>query len=153
MTKYIDKELSLSLLGELIDVINDLAQREYTIKDDEPCAYSEFKLGELKHPWVYYLPVEELPLFQRAKRCLSRKDIIYVGDLIQFTEMDLLKIPNFGRVGIGQVKSILGLINLELSSETVPFSPIVTNGISADLKAYIIKKFKKTTRGALIIND
>ena len=43
-------------------------------------------------------------------------DIKYIEDLVQKTEVDLLRIPNFGRKSLNEVKEVLGMLGLELGT-------------------------------------
>jgi DNA-directed RNA polymerase alpha subunit len=59
--------------------------------------------------------VSELPLTVRTARCLEAEEIVHLGDLIQKSETDLLRIPNFGRKCLNEVKEVLELMELGLN--------------------------------------
>jgi DNA-directed RNA polymerase subunit alpha len=61
-----------------------------------------------------YRPVEGLPISVRAFNGLQNADIKYVGELVQRTEQDMLKIKNFGRKSLNEIKEILTDMGLSL---------------------------------------
>jgi len=56
---------------------------------------------------VLLRPVDELELTVRSANCLKAENIFYIGDLIQRTEMELLKTPNLGKKSLTEIKDIL----------------------------------------------
>jgi predicted DNA-binding transcriptional regulator AlpA len=60
---------------------------------------------------------DELDLSVRASNALRNENIIVVGDLVERTQKDLLKIPNFGRVSLGEVESALAKLHLHLGMQ------------------------------------
>jgi DNA-directed RNA polymerase subunit alpha len=67
--------------------------------------------------------VEELELSVRAANCLKNDNIVYIGDLVQKTETDLLRTPNFGRKSLNEIKETLGDLGLELNMEIDEWPP------------------------------
>jgi hypothetical protein len=61
-----------------------------------------------------FLKIEDLELSVRSKNCLRSCHIVYVGDLLQRTDNDLLSIRNFGRTCLREVKRLLRTFDLEL---------------------------------------
>jgi DNA-directed RNA polymerase subunit alpha len=61
-----------------------------------------------------FRPVEGLPISVRAFNGLQNADIKYVGELVQRTEQDMLKIKNFGRKSLNEIKEILADMGLSL---------------------------------------
>jgi len=59
-------------------------------------------------------PVDDLELTPRSSNCLKAQSIHYIGDLIQYTENDLLRTPNLGRKSLNEIKQILAEHNLSL---------------------------------------
>ena len=51
--------------------------------------------------------VEELELSVRSMNCLKNDNIIYIGDLVQKTEPEMLRTPNFGRKSLNEIKEVL----------------------------------------------
>jgi DNA-directed RNA polymerase subunit alpha len=61
-----------------------------------------------------YRPVEGLPISVRAFNGLQNTDIKYIGELVQRTEQDMLKIKNFGRKSLNEIKEVLTDMGLSL---------------------------------------
>lgn len=58
--------------------------------------------------------VDELELSVRSANCLKNDDIVYIGDLVQKTEAEMLKTPNFGRKSLNEIKEVLDEMELNL---------------------------------------
>ena len=56
---------------------------------------------------LYNKKIEELELSVRSINCLKNDNIIYIGDLVQKTEAEMLRIPNFGRKSLIELREIL----------------------------------------------
>ena len=67
--------------------------------------------------------VEELELSVRSANCLKNDEIIYIGDLVQKTESEMLRTPNFGRKSLNEIKEILTTMNLELGMKIEGWPP------------------------------
>ena len=67
--------------------------------------------------------VEELELSVRSANCLKNDEIIYIGDLVQKTESEMLRTPNFGRKSLNEIKEILSTMNLELGMKIEGWPP------------------------------
>ncbi len=63
---------------------------------------------------VLLRPVDDLELTVRSANCLKAEDIYYIGDLIQRTEVELLKTPNLGKKSLTEIKDILATRGLSL---------------------------------------
>lgn len=59
-------------------------------------------------------PVDDLELTVRSANCLKTESIFYIGDLVQRSEMDLLKTPNLGRKSLNEIKAVLADRGLSL---------------------------------------
>lgn len=68
--------------------------------------------NELKFNKNLLKKVDELELSVRSANCLKNENIFYIGDLIQRTEADMLKTPNFGRKSLNEIKEILSQMDL-----------------------------------------
>ena len=58
--------------------------------------------------------VDDLELTVRSANCLKAEDIFYIGDLVQKTEVELLKTPNLGRKSLTEIKDVLASHDLSL---------------------------------------
>lgn len=69
------------------------------------------------------LPIEELELSGRAYNCLKSANINYVGQLVQRTESELLKIRSFGKKSLDEIVEKLSKLNLRLGMSDIKWSP------------------------------
>jgi DNA-directed RNA polymerase subunit alpha len=67
--------------------------------------------------------VEELELSVRSANCLKNDNIIYIGDLVQKTEAEMLRTPNFGRKSLNEIKEVLAQMGLHLGMEITDWPP------------------------------
>jgi len=67
--------------------------------------------------------VDELELSVRSANCLKNDNIIYIGDLVQKTEADMLRTPNFGRKSLNEIKEVLASMGLHLGMEIAAWPP------------------------------
>jgi DNA-directed RNA polymerase subunit alpha len=58
--------------------------------------------------------IDELSLSARSRNAFTNDNMICVRDLVQMTEVELLRMPNFGRVSLAEIKAILGQMDLHL---------------------------------------
>ena len=67
--------------------------------------------------------VDELELSVRSMNCLKNDNIIYIGDLVQKTEGEMLRTPNFGRKSLNEIKEVLSSMSLFLGMEVPNWPP------------------------------
>ncbi|HYA81030.1 MAG TPA: DNA-directed RNA polymerase subunit alpha [Methylocystis sp.] len=67
--------------------------------------------------------VEELELSVRSANCLKNDNIVYIGDLIQKSEAEMLRTPNFGRKSLNEIKEVLAQMGLHLGMEVPGWPP------------------------------
>ncbi|MEM1267294.1 MAG: DNA-directed RNA polymerase subunit alpha [Pseudomonadota bacterium] len=67
--------------------------------------------------------VDELELSVRSANCLKNDNIVYIGDLIQKTEAEMLRTPNFGRKSLNEIKEVLAGMSLHLGMDIVDWPP------------------------------
>jgi len=78
---------------------------------------------EEKFDPVLLRPVDDLELTVRSANCLKAENIFYIGDLIQRTEVELLKTPNLGKKSLTEIKDILALKGLSLGMKLEKWPP------------------------------
>ena len=67
--------------------------------------------------------VDELELSVRSANCLKNDNIVYIGDLIQKSEAEMLRTPNFGRKSLNEIKEVLAQMGLHLGMEVPNWPP------------------------------
>ncbi|MBY8978228.1 DNA-directed RNA polymerase subunit alpha [Rhodobacteraceae bacterium NNCM2] len=67
--------------------------------------------------------VDELELSVRSANCLKNDNIVYIGDLIQKTEAEMLRTPNFGRKSLNEIKEVLTVMGLHLGMDIPDWPP------------------------------
>lgn len=101
-----------------------------------------FPLEELldKYKDILLVPVDEVAFTIRTSNCLATENIKYIGDLVQRTETELRKIPNFGKKSLDEVKEVLASYNLSLGMEVAEWPPVgmeltyMTNEVAQSVK-------------------
>ena len=91
---------------------------------DEPEAASrEDEEDDLEFNPLLLKKVDELELSVRSANCLKNDNIVYIGDLIQKTEAEMLRTPNFGRKSLNEIKEVLTVMGLHLGMDVVDWPP------------------------------
>ncbi len=67
--------------------------------------------------------VDELELSVRSANCLKNDNIVYIGDLVQKSEAEMLRTPNFGRKSLNEIKEVLSQMGLHLGMEITNWPP------------------------------
>ncbi len=67
--------------------------------------------------------VDELELSVRSANCLKNDNIVYIGDLIQKSEAEMLRTPNFGRKSLNEIKEVLAQMGLHLGMDVASWPP------------------------------
>lgn len=104
---------SATILGEQLGVFVDLKA------DQKP----EEKKKEAGLDPALMRPVDELELTVRSANCLKAENIYYIGDLVQRTEMELLKTPNLGKKSLTEIKEVLATRGLSLGMRLEGWPP------------------------------
>jgi DNA-directed RNA polymerase subunit alpha len=82
--------------------------------------------------------IDELELSVRSANCLKNDNIIYIGDLVQKTEDEILRTPNFGRKSLDEIKEVLVQMGLHLGMEVPGWPPENIDDLS--------KRFEETSQ-------
>ncbi len=99
-------------------------QLQLFINFDEPSLKSEEdRHAELPFNKHLLRKVDELELSVRSANCLKNDNIIYIGDLVQKTEQEMLRTPNFGRKSLNEIKEVLSQMGLYLGIEIADWPP------------------------------
>ncbi len=94
------------------------------INFDEPEAQKEKdEAEELPFNRNLLKKVEELELSVRSANCLKNDNIVYIGDLVQKSEGDMLRTPNFGRKSLNEIKEVLTIMGLHLGMQVEGWPP------------------------------
>ncbi|MBT5558771.1 MAG: DNA-directed RNA polymerase subunit alpha [Proteobacteria bacterium] len=89
---------------------------------EETEAEEEEDLGPEIDP-VLLRPVDELELTVRSANCLKAESIYYIGDLVQRSEVELLKTPNLGKKSLTEIKDVLAQRGLSLGMQLEKWPP------------------------------
>ena len=94
------------------------------INFDEPEIQQEPSTKEIL-PFNHNLlkKVEELELSVRSANCLKNDNIVYIGDLVQKSESEMLRTPNFGRKSLNEIKEVLQQMDLGLGISVADWPP------------------------------
>ena len=125
LTLNVETDGSLSpedAIAEAARILQD--QLRTFINFDEP--QDEVKadeVDELEFNPLLLKKVDELELSVRSANCLKNDNIVYIGDLIQKTEAEMLRTPNFGRKSLNEIKEVLTGMQLHLGMDIVDWPP------------------------------
>ncbi len=99
-------------------------QLQLFINFEEPqTAVAEERPSELPFNKNLLRKVDELELSVRSANCLKNDNIVYIGDLVQKTEQEMLRTPNFGRKSLNEIKEVLAQMGLHLGMEIPTWPP------------------------------
>jgi len=99
-------------------------QLQLFINFEEPQAHVvEERPSELPFNKNLLRKVDELELSVRSANCLKNDNIVYIGDLVQKTEQEMLRTPNFGRKSLNEIKEVLAQMGLHLGMEIPNWPP------------------------------
>ena len=94
----------------------------------------EIKLEENQFSENLNRRVDELELSVRSANCLQNANIRYIGELVQKTEMEMLRTKNFGRKSLNEIKEILTEMGLGLGFKIDGWVPPADAGIAQPKK-------------------
>jgi DNA-directed RNA polymerase subunit alpha len=99
-------------------------QLQLFINFEEPRHPSEeIRPSELPFNKNLLRKVDELELSVRSANCLKNDNIVYIGDLVQKSEAEMLRTPNFGRKSLNEIKEVLAQMGLHLGMEITNWPP------------------------------
>ncbi|AYV47232.1 DNA-directed RNA polymerase subunit alpha [Caulobacter flavus] len=103
-------------------ILQDQLQIFITFEEPKAKAADESK-PELPFNPALLKKVDELELSVRSANCLKNDNIVYIGDLIQKTEAEMLRTPNFGRKSLNEIKEVLAGMGLHLGMDVPNWPP------------------------------
>jgi DNA-directed RNA polymerase subunit alpha len=109
-------KLAATILHDQLSVFVDFEKVNEKIEEEPVPAEPEFDPVLLR-------PVDDLELTVRSANCLKAENIFYICDLIQRTEVELLKTPNLGKKSLTEIKDILALKGLSLGMRLENWPP------------------------------
>lgn len=105
-----------SILHDQLSVFVDF-EKVAEVRDEESNAEEE------AFDPILLRPVDDLELTVRSANCLKAENIFYIGDLIQRTEVELLRTPNLGKKSLTEIKDILAIKGLSLGMRLENWPP------------------------------
>lgn len=109
-------KLAATILHDQLSVFVDFEKVQEIIEE-------EIVPDESKFDPILLSPVDDLELTVRSANCLKTENVFYIGDLIQKTEVGLLKTPNLGKKSLTEIKDILALKGLSLGMRLENWPP------------------------------
>jgi DNA-directed RNA polymerase subunit alpha len=103
-------------------ILQDQLQVFVNFEEPETATASAAESGLEFNP-LLLKKVDELELSVRSANCLKNDNIVYIGDLIQKTEAEMLRTPNFGRKSLNEIKEVLSSMGLHLGMEVENWPP------------------------------
>jgi DNA-directed RNA polymerase subunit alpha len=103
-----------SILKDQLSVFVDLQGQDETVS----------KSSEAQFDPILLRPVDELELTVRSANCLKAENIHYIGDLVQRTEVELLRTPNLGKKSLTEIKEVLESHGLSLGMRLENWPPV-----------------------------
>lgn len=97
--------------GILRDQLSSFVDLDQTVGTESPVEYAP---EEPPFDPILVRPVDELELTVRSANCLKAENIYLIGNLIQRTEVELLKTPNLGKKSLTEIKDVLATRGLSL---------------------------------------
>jgi DNA-directed RNA polymerase subunit alpha len=110
-------------------------QLQYFINFEEPEIDEKSKEAEseIKFNRNLLRKVDELELSVRSANCLRNDNIVYIGDLVQKSENDMLRTPNFGRKSLNEIREVLMQMGLNLGMDIAEWPPENIEELSKNL--------------------
>lgn len=103
--------LAAKILQEQFSLFLVRNAQEHKVTDDDE------ERDDMKFHPVLLKKLSSFDLSVRAKNCLSGDNIVYIGDLVQKTEPELMKLPNFGKKSLHEINQLLDNLNREYKED------------------------------------
>jgi DNA-directed RNA polymerase subunit alpha len=102
-----------NILADQLSVFVDFKARQEVIEEEKSQEIDPILLR----------PIDDLELTVRSANCLKAESILYIGDLVQRTEVELLKTPNLGKKSLTEIKDVLAQHDLSLGMKLESWPP------------------------------
>jgi DNA-directed RNA polymerase alpha subunit len=114
-----NKDTMKSIIGFIADTIREIkaqVEAKPVVKPSEEVVSEkqEIPITEPNDPRLLSIEVNELMLSYRAYNCLTSNKVKTIGDLIQYSEKDLMKFRNMGNKSLAEIKQVLAELGLSL---------------------------------------
>ena len=106
-------KLAATILADQLSVFVDFKARAVEVKEEKSQEIDPILLR----------PIDDLELTVRSANCLKAESILYIGDLVQRTEVELLKTPNLGKKSLTEIKDVLTQHELSLGMKLENWPP------------------------------
>lgn len=106
-------KMAANILADQLSVFVDFKARQIEVQ--------EVKSQEIDP--ILLRPIDDLELTVRSANCLKAESILYIGDLVQRTEVELLKTPNLGKKSLTEIKDVLAQHDLSLGMKLENWPP------------------------------
>jgi len=104
-------------------IMQDQLQLFINFEEPRAAQVQEQAVGDLPFNRNLLRKVDELELSVRSANCLKNDNIVYIGDLVQKTESEMLRTPNFGRKSLNEIKEVLQQMGLSLGLQIPNWPP------------------------------
>ena len=108
-----ERMITQSQLQNQLSIFTNLTRVQEQTKEEEEVLIDPIMLR----------PVDELELTVRSANCLKAENANYIGDLVQKTEVELLRTPNLGKKSLNEIKEVLASHGLSLGMELDNWPP------------------------------
>lgn len=106
-------KLAANILADQLSVFVDFEARTEEVEEEKSQDIDP----------VLLRPIDDLELTVRSANCLKAESILYIGDLVQRTEVELLKTPNLGKKSLTEIKDVLAQHELSLGMKLENWPP------------------------------
>ena len=113
----------VAAVADAARILQDQLQLFITFEEPKKAVESGEGKPDLPFNPALLKKVDELELSVRSANCLKNDNIVYIGDLIQKTEGEMLRTPNFGRKSLNEIKEVLTSMGLSLGMDVPNWPP------------------------------
>lgn len=106
-------KMAANILADQLSVFVDFKARQIEVEEEKSQEIDPILLR----------PIDDLELTVRSANCLKAESILYIGDLVQRTEVELLKTPNLGKKSLTEIKDVLAQHDLSLGMKLENWPP------------------------------